>query len=324
MNVLALCAGIGGLELGLHLAEPRANPVVFVEQNEFCRSVLAARWPGVPIWDDVTTFDGRTWAGRIDVITGGFPCQPWSVAGKRLGLLDPRWIWPDIARIVREVGPRFVFLENTPGLITGGGLPLVLGSLAEERFTVAWSRYECKGLGASHLRKRVAILAYRPFEQLQGEEWRGLPGPVQGGGGLGVVSTVADPVRQQFRGQQVPGRERSVSAITEFDRPPLEYPNRLGRGGNGLPDPRDAQAKGPSFGVWAPGRDAEWQLLPRELWPAEPSPTKQPVRGVADGIPARLELSRRARISALGNAYSPIVSAAAWTDLKGRLMTASI
>lgn len=84
MNVLALCAGIGGLELGLHLAEPRANPVVFVEQNEFCRSVLAARWPGVPIWDDVTTFDGRTWAGRIDVITGGFPCQPWSVAGKRL------------------------------------------------------------------------------------------------------------------------------------------------------------------------------------------------------------------------------------------------
>lgn len=67
MNVLALCAGIGGLELGLHLAEPRANPVVFVEQNEFCRSVLAARWPGVPIWDDVTTFDGRPWAGEASI-----------------------------------------------------------------------------------------------------------------------------------------------------------------------------------------------------------------------------------------------------------------
>lgn len=65
MNVLGLCAGIGGLELGLHLAEPGASPVVFVEQDAFCRSVLAARWPGVPIWDDVTTFDGKPWAGGI-------------------------------------------------------------------------------------------------------------------------------------------------------------------------------------------------------------------------------------------------------------------
>lgn len=315
MNVLALCAGIGGLELGLHLAEPGASPVVFVEQDAFCRSVLAARWPGVPIWDDVTTFDGKPWAGGIDIITGGFPCQPWSVAGKRLGLLDPRWIWPSIARIIREVGPRFVFLENTPGLVTGGGLPLVLGSLAEDGFAVVWGSYECKGLGAAHLRKRVAILAYRPLEQLQGQERWDLPRPMQSG--LGMVSDLADSLREFFGRQQVAGGERGLQSEPEFHWSAFGYSDCLGTGGLRLSDPRHPQAKGPSFGVWAPGRDADWAAITEELWPAE-----QPVRGVADGVPPRVELSRRARISALGNAYSPIVSAAAWTDLKDRLMAA--
>jgi len=177
MNVLGLCAGIGGLELGLHMAEPCDHPICFVEKDPFCKRVLSARWPGAPIWDDVKTFDGRPWRGRARKVTAGFPCQTESLAGLRLGTLDPRWIFPDVARIVREVGPEFVFLENVPGLFTGG-FRHVLGALAEMGFAVEWGVFSCASLGASHKRERVFILAHCAEHQCQGQEWWRLSGPV--------------------------------------------------------------------------------------------------------------------------------------------------
>jgi len=93
-----------------------------------------------PIWDDLTTFKGAAWRGRVDLITAGFPCQPFSAAGEQRGIDDERWIWPDIARIIADVGPRYVFLENVTGLIRHG-LPHVLSDLAELGFDAEWGLF---------------------------------------------------------------------------------------------------------------------------------------------------------------------------------------
>ena len=132
MNVLGLCAGVGGLELGVKLAVPTARAVCYIERETYNAAVLVARMADgsldeAPIWGDLATFDGRPWRGVVDCVTAGFPCQPFSGAGKRLGTDDPRWLWPHIERIIRDVGPRRVFLENVPGLIHAG-LGNVLGA----------------------------------------------------------------------------------------------------------------------------------------------------------------------------------------------------
>jgi DNA (cytosine-5)-methyltransferase 1 len=117
MNVLDLFSGIGGFSLGLE----RTNgfkTIAFCEIDPFCRKVLAKHWPGIPIFDDITKLnrgdlDG---IGEVDVICGGFPCQPVSCAGKRKGDRDERWLWPEFYRVVCLVKPRWVLVENVPGL----------------------------------------------------------------------------------------------------------------------------------------------------------------------------------------------------------------
>lgn len=311
MNVLGLCAGIGGLELGLHLAEPRANPVVFVEQDKFCRSILQRRWPGALIWDNVLTFDGRPWRRIIDVLTGGFPCQPWSLAGERKGTEDERWIFPQIGEIIRQVEPEFVFLENVPALIDGGGLALVLGTLAELGYDAVWGVFSCEQLGAAHKRQRVFILAHS--KSLQCRQGRPAPaerpgGPVRSREGMADEAVAdADGVLgwgTLWERKHETGRRGPVLADGDGDG------ERLSVG----QEQYHTQLETAFGGLWAPGPGADWGAIPRELWPSE-----QPVRGMVDGLPARVELSRRARVKALGNAVSPPVGAIAWRALKARL-----
>ena len=135
-HILSLCTGGGGLDLGMELAVPATRVVCCVEREAYCGAVLDARMEeqalaDAPVWTDLRTFDGRPWRGKVHCITAGYPCQPFSVAGKRLGTDDPRHIWPDVRRIIGEVGPEYVFLENVAGHIVLG-LDAVLGSLAEE------------------------------------------------------------------------------------------------------------------------------------------------------------------------------------------------
>lgn len=171
LNVLGLCAGVGGLELGIRLAEPTARVVCYVEREVYPIAVTLARIQDgladdAPVWDDLRTFDGRPWRGSVDCISAGFPCQPFSVAGKRRGTADERWLWPDIARIIRGVGPRFVFLENPTGILSGG-LGHVLGDLAALGFDAEWNVCSAAARGAPHIRRRLFILAdasgIRPF-----------------------------------------------------------------------------------------------------------------------------------------------------------------
>ena len=141
MNELALFAGAGGGILGGHLLGWRT--ICAVEVDTYAASVLIARQndghlPAFPIWDDVCTFDGRLWRGRVDVISGGFPCTDISAAGKGAGIEGKEsGLWREMARIIREVRPRFVFVENSP-MLTCRGLGRVLGDLAAMGFDAEW------------------------------------------------------------------------------------------------------------------------------------------------------------------------------------------
>jgi len=162
MNELALFAGAGGGILGGHLLGWRT--VCAVEWEAYPASVLCARQndgllPSFPIWDDVQTFDGKPWKGIVDVVSGGFPCQDISAAGNGAGITGERSsMWKHMARIVCEVRPKFVFVENSP-MLTSRGLGVVLGDLAEMGFDAEWGVLGAANVGAPHLRERIWICA---------------------------------------------------------------------------------------------------------------------------------------------------------------------
>ena len=166
IRVLSLFSGVGGLDLGVRMALP-SRVVCYVEGEAYACAVLAhqmeeARLDAAPIWSDVTTFDGKPWRGRVDLIAGGFPCQDLSVAGKRAGIREGKrsGLWSEFARIIGEVEPRFVFVENVRGL-AGDGLGVVLSDLADLGFDAEWLCLRASEVGAPHRRERIFVLAYR-------------------------------------------------------------------------------------------------------------------------------------------------------------------
>ena len=166
MNELSLFAGAGGGILGGKLLGWRT--VCAVEWEPYPASILCARQndgflPPFPIWDDVQTFDGKPWRGIVDVVSGGFPCQDISAAGKGAGIDGERsGMWGEMARIIHEVRPRFVFVENSP-MLTSRGLGRVLGDLASMGFDARWGVLGAADVGANHQRDRIWIVA----------KWRG-------------------------------------------------------------------------------------------------------------------------------------------------------
>jgi DNA (cytosine-5)-methyltransferase 1 len=164
MNELALFAGAGGGLLASRLIGWRT--ICAVEINEFCRSVLELRQCDgsldlFPIWDDIRTFDGTAWRGRVDVVSGGFPCQDISSAGTRTGLDGERsGLWVEMARVIREVEPPFAFVENSADLVIRG-LDIVLSDLAEMGMDARWGVFSAADVGARHQRERLFIVADR-------------------------------------------------------------------------------------------------------------------------------------------------------------------
>ena len=161
MNELALFAGAGGGILGGKLLGWRT--VCAVEWEAYPASVLCARQNDglletFPIWDDVQTFDGKPWRGIVDVVSGGFPCQDISAAGRGAGIDGERsGMWGEMARIIHEVRPRFVFVENSP-ILTSRGLGRVLGDLASMGFDARWGVLGAADVGAVHQRDRIWIV----------------------------------------------------------------------------------------------------------------------------------------------------------------------
>jgi len=172
MRELALFAGAGGGILGGKLLGWRT--VCAVEIEPYARDILLARQNDgnlepFPIWDDVKTFDGRPWRGIVDVVSGGFPCQDISCAGKGAGIEGERsGLWGEMARIIGEVRPPFAFMENVPSLRLRG-LAVVIADLAGLGYDASWCRVSAENVGAPHRRDRIWLVAHSNKE-------RGKPG----------------------------------------------------------------------------------------------------------------------------------------------------
>ncbi|MTH62139.1 DNA cytosine methyltransferase [Paracoccus litorisediminis] len=200
---MSLCAGAGGLDMGLQLAEPGFHTRCWVEWDDYPReAILAAQRAGyfapAPIWTDLCTFDARPWAGRIDTLLAGYPCQPFSAAGQRKGADDERHLWPEVARVARELGPalRWIFLENVAGHVSLG-LEAVLRELRSMGFTPAAGLFSASEVGATHERQRIFIVAHRDQRDderrgIERPEWRDEPSD-----GSGQLADADTPDRRQ-------------------------------------------------------------------------------------------------------------------------------
>lgn len=242
MNELALFAGAGGGILGGHLLGWRT--VCAVEYNAYARSVLLARQNDgtlspFPIWDDVRTFDGKPWRGVVDVVSGGFPCQDISCAGKGVGITGSRsGLWSEMARIVCEVRPRYVYVENSP-MLTSRGLGRVLEDLAEMGFDAKWGVLGASDCGAPHKRKRIWILGYANNDgqfaaevtgsitagSYHSETWSEEASKLKGSGQqyADVADTLCEGkwIQQIKRGK----RENSANTVNDGKAQPLAYSN---------------------------------------------------------------------------------------------------
>ena len=188
VNELSLFTGYGGFSLGLRLAGIPTRTVMYVEWERYPQEIIKARikdgyLDDAPIWGDISTLDGEQLRGVVDLITAGFPCQPHSVAGLKRGAGDERNLWPETLRVIREVGPRYVILENVPGLLsapTDGGAPAyggtVVGELASLGYSIHWQTIGADDVGAPHRRKRwwcIGVLADPVSTGISGGDQRG-------------------------------------------------------------------------------------------------------------------------------------------------------
>lgn len=292
MNELAIFAGAGGGILGGHLLGWRT--VCAVERDAYAASVLAQRQNDgclktFPIWSDVCSFDGRPWRGIVDVVSGGFPCQDISAAGNGAGIDGKRsGLWREMARIIGEVRPRFVLVENSP-LLVGRGLAVVLGDLAEMGFDAEWACVSASDLDAPHQRDRIWIMAYSDMPRAKRREQH------QGIGNEERLVAYANGAWEQqqpeawneARNRTGNSSENMANAnglgLQRLEQKPQPgkhgRPNRLHGGAGGL------------FG-WSE-------------WPVEPH-----VGRVADGVAHRMD-----RVKAIGNGQVPRVAAAAFAML---------
>ena len=329
LRELALFAGAGGGILGGKLLGWRT--VCAVEWDAYARDVLVARQNDgclapFPVWDNVCSFAGHPWRGIVDVVSGGFPCQDISCAGKGAGIDGERsGMWVEMARIIGEVRPRFVFVENSP-MLTSRGLGTVLGDLASLGYDARWGVLGAVHAGAPHKRDRIWILAYPPQLQCHGrDDHAGISmggEPVSESGNGGGEVKVADTTSTQNhaqRGYCECGRNamgRNQEATQQDHRAPdNELPCgccgdvadtlRQGLEGVKCPSGTNEARRQESHGSTAQCGGLWWRSDPAE-WP-----TESRVGRVVDGVAARVD-----RLKAIGNGQVPAVVRLAWTILE--------
>lgn len=166
MKYFSLFTGIGGIDIAAEWAGFQIMGMC--EIDDFCLKILNKHWPDIPKWRDIYELSGKDIeekCGKIDLLSGGFPCQPFSITGKRKGFVDDRYLWPEMLRIIREIRPKWVLGENVPGIfsIRYDGQYLygeILKDLAQIGYNVGWLCYGASDIGAPHRRERVFIVAH--------------------------------------------------------------------------------------------------------------------------------------------------------------------
>ena len=163
LSHLGLCSGYSGIERGIELAGTKLRTLAHVEIEAYAIANMVAKMEEgkldpCPIWTDLKTLPLEPFRGEVDLLTGGYPCQPFSLAGKRLGSEDPRHLWPHILKIIDGIMPRMCFFENVEGHVNNG-LQQVLADLEARGYSCSWGIFSAEEVGAPHRRKRVFILA---------------------------------------------------------------------------------------------------------------------------------------------------------------------
>jgi DNA (cytosine-5)-methyltransferase 1 len=305
MNELALFAGAGGGILGGHLLGWRT--VCAVEWEAYPASVLCARQndgllPPFPIWDDVQTFDGNPWRGIVDVVSGGFPCQDISSAGKGAGIDGERsGMWGQMARIIGEVRPQYAFIENSP-MLTTRGLERVLADLAKMGFDAEWGVLSAADVGANHIRERIWICAKQRefFSHSEHDRIRrGEQQPQSLEEKNGTMAYSRCELRSERDSAELDSKTqiRSSSAI---------HNKSSGEGQLCNSNSKDVERQ------WKESIGIEQKLGnfgSSSWWEIEPNMGR-----VADGVAARMD-----RLKAIGNGQVPLCAATAWKLLIERL-----
>lgn len=335
-SVGSLFSGIGGIDLGLERAGWKVKWQI--ENDPFCRLVLKKHWPNIRQYGNIKRVKRLD---PVDLVCGGFPCQPVSVAGRRKGQKDKRWLWPEFARILGLVRPRFVLVENTPGLLSLG-MGEVLGDLALLGYDAEWHCIPAAAAGAPHLRYRVFIVGYAKRSRL-GRFQRRRPRPIIADRCEAVADTEGEPNWDDCTEFGSPTREEHASCDAGLAGGTEDVANAaLGSArcetdgsleGNGSPRPSggcggdcgddaDTDGAGLPFGIFpalgSPAWESEFERL-RELggkwWSAECRLGLHP-DGLSAGLDCggwecriprvtRKQANREARLRALGNAVVP-------------------
>lgn len=291
----SLFSGIGGGDLGAQILGWDAR--VYVEKEEFCQKVLKRRmqegWiDEAPIWDDVQTFPGTEWRGEVDVLTAGFPCQPFSIAGNQKAGEDERNLWPATKKQIRDIRPRIAFLENVPNLVRGGHgyYGRVLGDLSEIGYNAIWDIISASASCAPHRRERLWVLAW----DSDADRTR--------------LRRIAQFHRQSVGGERLQRggyTDGFCDEVADVERTGLEGHRSDGDAG-GASGTRGAGDR--HTGPEGSGRGDE-KRQSRAQWFPEPD-----VGRLADGIPDRVD-----RLRALGNAQVPQQMALAFALLSRRM-----
>jgi len=331
LNELALFAGAGGGILGGHLLGWRT--ICAVEWESYPASILIARQndgilPPFPIWDDVQTFDGKPWRGRVDVVSGGFPCQDISCAGKGAGIDGERSsMWSHMARIIGEVRPKKVLVENSPMLV-GRGLARVLGDLAEMGYDAEWGVMGAHNVAAPHKRDRIWIMAYSNLYEHRAN---------------GGKEREKEEISSKHREEGCSGWFSGTSGNTEILAHSDELTSEIGRddnadagegrrgciesGGSGIDDLRKFRAG--EAGEMADSKELQCDFGDNHGEHIKPGKIPKPRNGcskenefshwwefepdmgrVAHGVAARVD-----RLKAIGNGQVPAVAELAWQIL---------
>lgn len=312
MRFLSLFSGIGGMDLGLEWAGWEC--VGQVEIEPFAISVLEKHWPNVKRWTDVrelTASDVVRSVGPVDAIVGGFPCQPWSVAGKKLGASDPRHLWPEYYRLIKELRPRWVIGENVPGLLPRGA-DAVLADLEAQDYTCWPIVLGADNVGAPQRRKRVFFVAQLAnTDSVWSVQQKGSQQNI-GRWTSDSRKNVADSNAGQSSGtgQAVCARRNAVDfggqdlANTSSTRSPIGIPAQASEcAGNA------SQFDNTSAGYGRPGAHS-WPARPGKVqytW-EEPRTVEPTVGSTVDGSAREFSRWRKSALKGLGNMVVPQVA----------------
>ena len=312
-TVLSLCTGYGGIERGLELAGFEHRVITHAEIEAYAIANLVAKMEEgdlvpAPIWTDIKTLPAHCFRDRVDVLTGGYPCQPFSAAGQRKGTEDPRHLWPHIKRHIETIRPVRCFFENVEGHISLG-LRQVIEDLEGLGYATTWGIFSAVEVGAAHQRKRVFILADSNGDNLRQQPGRGRRQDRQGEAFTGVNGEAKPMANANDAGQQPSGRQGQARDNTGRGSEDLAdaHKSRLqGRiqGGIACQEERQVQSHGPTA-----QRSARWEGNRDGYWTTEPN-----VGRVVNGAPHRVD-----RLRLLGNGVVPQTAAKAWQVLGERI-----